>query len=61
MAFFVVKGVEWLLGRIHGIFCGEECCVVLGGIASIFRGEEYCVVVIKNTWHNFVLNVVVWL
>ena len=45
MAYFVVKSVVWLLG----------------GIASIFRGEEYCVVVIKNTWHNFVLNVVVWL
>jgi len=23
-AYFVAKSVEWLFGRIHGIFCGEK-------------------------------------
>jgi len=26
MACIVVKSFVWLYGRIHGVFCTEECC-----------------------------------
>jgi len=29
MAYFAVKSVVWLLGRLHGLFCGLECVVAI--------------------------------